>query len=92
MVGTREMVLGFFLAVRSMFLRRGTSLRSGHLPLPWIILRVDQRGRGLRVGVFGGFVVEVIVGEGAAGGERTISTGEVSRNTNRKKAVTPYDL
>ena len=46
------------------------------------------RGVGSRVGEFRGLVMEVIVGEGAAGGARRIGTGEVSRTTNRKKVIT----
>ena len=50
---------------------------------------MEWGGVGSQVGKFGGLVLEVIIGEGEAGGARRISTGEVSRITNRKKVVTP---
>ena len=66
--------------------------------LPWVGAfsftreTIAHGAAGARVGGFGGLVVEFIVGKGAAVRALRISTGEVSRNTNRKKAVTPYDL
>ena len=51
---------------------------------------MEWGGVGSWVGKFWGLVLEVIVG--AAGGARIISIGEVSRITNRKKVVPPYDL
>ena len=87
MVGTREIIYGFFLAIGGILFWRRTYLGSGRLPLPGRLSRVERRGRGSRVGGFGGLVVEVIVGEGSAGGGSRISTGEVSRNTNSEKCA-----
>ena len=71
----RDYVWLFFCRPRLFFLWRGTSLISGCLTLPGRLLRVERRGRGLRVRGFGGLVVEFIVFEGAAGGVRRISNG-----------------
>ena len=49
------------------------------------------RGRGSRVAVIGGWVVDIIVVGGAAGGLRRSSTGKVSRIT-KEKGLTPSDL
>ena len=60
MVGSRDLVFGFFLVVHGMLLRRLISLGSGSLPLPGGLSGVERRGLRLRVAGFGVSEVDVI--------------------------------